>query len=496
MKEIILEMKNITKSFPGVRALDNISINFRRGSVHTLIGENGAGKSTLMKILMGLYHTDCGEIFLEGMKIVNKGIKELLDLGISMIHQELTYIPNMTISENIFLGREVTYKIGSFVKEKEIFKHTKDLLDLVGADLNPNTKMKDLSVAEKQMVEIAKAVSYNSKVIIMDEPTSAISDTEVEHLFNIISGLKKRGVAIIYISHKFDEIFKISDEATVLRDGTWVGTYMIEEVSSDQLISLMVGRDICDVFPKRDNQCGEVILSVRGLTKRGVFENISFDVKKGEVFGIGGLMGSKRTEVISCIYGLDKYDEGEIFVKGKKVCIRNPKDAIRLGIGLVSEDRKKVGLVLNQSVKNNLTLSNLSVCSNGVFIAERKEEEIVDKMIKKMSVKTPGRNQKVVYLSGGNQQKVVIGKTLLNQSDILILDEPTRGIDVGAKSEIYKLVNQLTQEGKAVIMISSEMPELIGMSDRIIVLREGKLTGALNKDEISQEKIMKCALGH
>ncbi|MCM3409590.1 sugar ABC transporter ATP-binding protein [Metabacillus litoralis] len=490
----ILEMKGITKRFPGVKALSNVDLNIKPGTVHALMGENGAGKSTLMKILIGMYSEYEGEIVFCGKNVKFNDIKQALDMGISMIHQELTYVENMTIAENIFLGKEPALK-KVWVNEKSMLDKTKELLNRIGLNLNPKTLMKDLSVSEKQMVEIAKAISYNSKIIIMDEPTSAISDREVDLLFSIIQDLKKDNVAIIYISHKMDEIFKISDQLTILRDGTFIGTYDTEELTIDVLVSLMVGRQLTDLFPKREKAIGENILSVSGLKKESVYSNISFHVRKGEILGIAGLMGAGRTEVVNSIFGLEPYDEGEIKIHGEKVQIKSPSDAINLGIGLVSEDRKHVGLVLPLSVRENMTLTNLHLISNYSVVSKVKEKRVVDKMIQSLSIKTPHSEQLVKNLSGGNQQKIVIAKSLLRDPDVLILDEPTRGIDVGAKSEIYHLITKLADEGKAIIMVSSELPEILGLSDRILVLHEGRITGELTKEEANQEIIMKYAVG-
>lgn len=402
----------------------------------------------------------------------------------------------MTVAENIFLGKEPCSGFLNTISKKELLKKTKELLKKVNLDIDPKSLMKDLSVAERQMVEIAKCISYGSDIIIMDEPTSAISDKEVERLFDIIGDLKKDGVAVIYISHKMDEIYRISDDVTVLRDGKYMGSFKIGNLDQDELIKLMVGRELNEVYPHRESRVGDEMLRVENLTKESVFKNISFNVKEGEVLGVAGLMGSGRTEIMSCIYGLENYDEGQIYIKGKPVKISNPNDALRNGIGLVNEDRKGVGLILELSVQKNLTISNLDKLFKGPTIRNKKEYEAADTMIDAMRIKTPSRNQQVKYLSGGNQQKVVIGRTLLDQTNIIIMDEPTRGIDVGAKSEIYKLIADLADKGKAIIMVSSEMPELMGLCDRIIVFHEGNRTGELNKSEFSQESIMRFALAN
>lgn len=492
--KFILEMKGVTKEFPGVKALNGVDLRIKPGTVHALMGENGAGKSTLMKILIGMYPEYGGEIIFNGNKVTFKNIKQALDMGISMIHQELTNIDHMTIAENIFLGKEPA--LGRFwINDKNMNSKTKELLNHIGIELNPKSLMKDLSVSEKQMVEIAKAISNDSKIIIMDEPTSAISDREVEQLFKIIRELTREGVAIIYISHKMDEIFKISDQITILRDGTYIATYDTEELTNDLLVSLMVGRDLTDLFPAKKKKIGDEVLKISRLKKDEVFTDINFHVRKGEIVGIAGLMGAGRTEVVNCIFGLDQYDEGEIEINGKKVKIKSPADAIRLGIGLVSEDRKHYGLVLPLSVRENMTLSNLRALSSLTVLRKLQEKELVNEKIQELSIKTPSSEQLVKNLSGGNQQKIVIAKSLLRDPDVLILDEPTRGIDIGAKSEIYHLISNLAEQGKAIIMVSSEMSEILGLSDRIIVLHDGKITGELLRDEASQENIMKLAIG-
>ncbi|MFC1781625.1 sugar ABC transporter ATP-binding protein [Planctomycetota bacterium] len=493
-QDYILEIKDISKSFPGVKALNNVSIRIKPGTIHALIGENGAGKSTLMRILIGIYSKYDGEIFLHRHKVAHKDVGQALDLGISMIHQELTYVPYMTIAENIFLGKEPSFKLVHWIKSKELYRKTKELLQKVELNIDPNRLMKDLSVAERQMVEIAKALSYHSEIIIMDEPTSALSEREVERLFSIFKDMKARGVTVIYISHKLDEIFQIADEVTVLRDGNMIATYKISQVNAETLVSKMVGRKLTDIFPRQTVQPGKGILTVKNLGKKGVFQNISFTVHEGEILGLAGLMGAGRTEVIRCIFGLDKYDKGQIFIGDQEVKITKPSDAIKLGLGLASEDRKVTGLIPCLSIRKNITLSNLNLCSLGPMVLQKREKKLVDRMITDLTIKTPGREQKVVNLSGGNQQKVVLGKALLSQPDILILDEPTRGIDVGAKSEIYKLMRDLADQGKAIIMISSELEEILGMSDRIIILHNGKITGRLCRDEANQEKIMKYAI--
>ncbi len=493
--EEILRLEGVGKTFSGVKALQNVTLSINKGEVHALMGENGAGKSTLMKILAGLYRPDEGGIYLQNQKVQIHNAYEAIKMGISMIHQELMPIPEMTVAENIFLGREPTIRGTPIFNSREINRMAASVFKTMSLDINPQNMMKSLSVAEAQLVEIAKAVSFNSDILIMDEPTSAITDREVEKLFKLIGELKRKGVSIIYISHKMDEIFKIADRITVLRDGQFVGSKRAEELDKEKLVSMMVGRQLSSIFPKLKSTCGDVALEVRNLTKKGLFEDVSFCVKKGEILGISGLMGAGRTELVETIFGVRKSDSGDILINGKKVNIKNPRHAIKNGIALVPEDRKGSGLNLIASINDNISLANLSrLCTFGV-IKKRKEKKCSDEQINSLRIKTPSRNQIVNSLSGGNQQKVVIGKWLLCNPDVLILDEPTRGVDVGAKAEIHSIVSRLAVEGKAVIIISSEMPEIIGMSDRVIVLCEGRLTGEFNREEITQEKIMVCAAG-
>lgn len=494
-EEYILQMKNISKRFPGVKALDNVNFNLKRQSVHTIVGENGAGKSTLMKILSGMYTPDEGEILINGKNVTISNPKESIQNGISMIYQELNPIPEMTIAENLFMGRE--YTNGPVLDKRRMLKESKKMLEDCGVYLNPNTKMCRLSVAEKQLIEIVKAIFYNSQIIVMDEPTSAITEKEVDNLFKIIEKLLKDGKSVIYITHKMDEIFKICDDATVLRDGQFIGSKPIKELDKEKIISMMVGRELSNhLFAKLDAEIGEVALEVKNLTVKCKFENISFNVKKGEILGVAGLMGAGRSEVMETIFGLRKADSGEIFIHGKKVNIKSPKDAIKNKVAFITEDRKLLGLNLVASVKDNIALVNLAkYCIFGKVVDYKKIRTVADAQIDALRIKTPSREQIVNNLSGGNQQKVVLAKWLLCEPDILILDEPTRGIDVGAKAEIYRLISAMAQQGKTIIMISSELPEIIGMSDRVIVLHEGQLTGILNRDELDQEKIMTYAAG-
>ena len=489
----LLKAENISKSFPGVKALDKVNLTVEGGKVHTIIGENGAGKSTLMKILMGILLPDEGEILYKGVKVKLMSVQEAIKTGISMIHQELLPFPELSIAENIFMGNEPTSRIPGWINKREMNKNGALLMDKLGAKVDVTRAMKELSIAEMQMVEIAKAISNQSEVIIMDEPTSALSNREIAILFSIIEELKQQGIAIIYISHKMDEIFKISDTITVMRDGKHITTCAINAIDQKKLISLIVGREINSIFDKKENTPGEVILSVTELTGEK-FKDINFSLRRGEILGIAGLMGSGRTEIVNSIYGLEKIVKGDIFINGKKVKIRSPKDAIKNSIGLVSEDRKKYGLVLGSSVKHNISLSSLEKCKNGLFLNLKEENEIANAQINKLNIKTSSSDQLANYLSGGNQQKIVIAKVLLNDADIIIFDEPTRGIDIGAKSEIYKLMTQLATEGKALIVISSELPEILGLSDRILVIREGEIKAELSQAEATQELIMKHAM--
>lgn len=491
----LLEMNCISKIFPGVAALKDVSLKIRPGTVHALVGENGAGKSTLMKILIGLYNPDKGGIIFKGKEVKIKNVSDALKLGISMIHQELSPVLDMNIAENIYLGRYPERNIKLFIDRKKMFLETKKLLNKWGLNYDPKTKLRDLSISDIQMIEIVKAISYQSSLIIMDEPTSAISEKEVDKLFGFIRELRLNGISVIMITHRIDEIFKIADEATVLRDGGVIGTKPMNQMEKKEIISMMVGREINQIFPKKVVAIKDIILTVKGLTKKGVFEDISFDVKKGEILGISGLMGAGRTEIVRAIFGLDKFDSGEILFENELLKIKNTSDAIRKGIVMVSEDRKKYGLVLCRSIIENTTLPSLNKYIKGVLLDARKEKSDVKKMIDMLSIKTPRQDNIVNYLSGGNQQKVVIAKWLLMNPKIMILDEPTRGIDVAAKSEIHRLMCDFAEKGMSIIMISSELPEILGMSDRIVIIQSGRVKGILDRHEASQENIMTLATG-
>jgi methyl-galactoside transport system ATP-binding protein len=493
-----LEMRNITKTFPGVKALDDVSLKVKAGTVHALMGENGAGKSTLMKCLFGLYSPDAGEISLDGKVVVLENPKQALDHGISMIHQELNPVPQRNVMDNIWLGRYPLIHVGplSFVDEKKMYRDTKALIDDLGMDIDPKTKVVNMSVSKVQSMEITKAVSYNSKIIIMDEPTSSLTEKEVSHLFKIIRGLQSRGVAIIYISHKIEEILQISDEVTIMRDGKAVGTWPAAELTNELIINRMVGRELTHRFPEKTNTPSDVIMKVEGLTSPfpKSFKNINFELNRGEILGIGGLVGAQRTELVEAIFGLRTVESGKVSIRGKEVSIHSSIDAKKQGIALLTEERRVSGIFPVLSVLDNTIVANLDHYANmGGFVKEKKCREDVDNSIRQLRVKTPSTKVRIANLSGGNQQKVLLARWLLTEPDILILDEPTRGIDVGAKYEIYTIILELAMRGKGIIMISSEMPELLGVSDRIMVMCEGRMTGILPRQEATQEKIMQLA---
>lgn len=491
--ELILEMRDIVKEFSGVRVLDKVNFELRRGSVHALMGENGAGKSTLMKILCGIYTKTSGEIRINGKPVEIHTPSDSKALGVAMIHQELSAFHALTVSANMFMNRE--FMKGIVIDEAKMNAETEKVLQDLGISINPKTKMEKLSVAEMQLVEIAKAVSTDADIIIMDEPTSALTEAEVSNLYKTVNDLKSRGKSIIYISHKIEEIFTIADEVTILRDGSFVGHDRIEAFDKDKLIAMMVGRTLSQQFHKTRHAFGDVVLKVENLSREGKFENVSFEVRSGEVLGFAGLIGAGRTEVVETIFGLAKKSGGTVWLDGKELKINSPRDAIRSRIAFVSEDRKNVGLNLVGSVKENITLANLEkYCRMGV-IKMKEENEASDLHAKKLSVKANSRDTLAMYLSGGNQQKVILARWMSTEPKVLILDEPTKGIDVGAKAEIYKLIDEFAAEGNCVIMVSSEMPEVLGMSDRIAVMHEGELTAVFDRDEATQEKILAAAAG-
>lgn len=488
-----MRVSGINKSFPGVKALDNVNFAVRKGTVHALCGENGAGKSTLMKIINGIYKADSGQIFLDEKPVTIKDPIQARDYGIAMIAQELNYVPEMSIEENLFLGRLPVTKFGN-VDWKRVRRETIEFLRQENLPYKPDQKLKTLTVSDIQMLEIIKAISNNAQIVIMDEPTSAITNREVEVLFSKIAELKKKGVSIIYISHKMEEVFRIADDITVLRDGKTVETHPASEIDLDKVIALMVGRKMDNVYPKEEVEIGEPILEIEGLGSKGVFKDINFKANKGEIVGFAGLMGAGRTETMRAIFGLDPYDEGKIKVHGKEVTIKKVSDSIAQKVVMLSEDRRRYGIIPIRSVMENASISSLDKIIYGGRWHPKVEKELVGKYFEKMHVKTPSLETAIQGLSGGNQQKVLLAKWMLRDPDVLILDEPTRGIDVGAKFEIYRLMTDLVKEGKTVIMVSSELPELIGMCDRIYIMNKGRITGCLNKDEFSQETIMRYAM--
>ncbi|MGO4790045.1 sugar ABC transporter ATP-binding protein [Paenibacillus sp. 2KB_20] len=495
MSEVLIQMEGITKGFPGVLALNNCRFELLRGEVHALMGENGAGKSTMMKILTGVYQKDAGTITYKGQPVELTNPKAAQDAGISMIHQELNLAPDLTVAQNIFIGREPRRKLRLFLDEHALNRQVKELFERMGLDMDPSIKVSELTVAKQQMVEIAKALSYSADVLVMDEPTAALSETEIEDLFRIIRQLREGGVGIVYISHRMDEIKRITDRITVMRDGQYIDTVSTAEVTTQDIISKMVGRQIYETSkPERSVGERETVLEVKGLNQGRFLKDINFTLKKGEILGVAGLVGAGRTELARAIFGADRIQSGEIHVHGRKITIKGPHDAVRQGIGYLSEDRKRYGCVVDLDVK-----SNVAIASYGNFVrpwgwmSTARIREQAEEIVSRLKVKTPHVDQEVKYLSGGNQQKVVIGKWLTRDCDILIFDEPTRGIDVGAKSEIYRLLNDLTAQGKSIIMISSELPEILRMSHRILVMCEGRITGELEHEEATQESIMHLA---
>lgn len=489
---LLLEMKEIQKSFYGNEVLHAVDFSLEAGSVHALMGENGAGKSTLMNILVGIHKRDGGRISIDGQEVDIESPAAAQKMGIAMIHQELTSVVEMSVAENIFLGREPV-KHG-FIDYRQMYRQTEELLETLHIKLNPKTKMGRLRVADQQLVEIAKAVSQDARILIMDEPTSSITDREVANLYGIIRNLRKRGTGIVYISHKMDEVYTITDKITVLRDGESIATWNTKEATNDMVVKAMVGRELTEQYPKRASQIGEPILELKGLTKQGEFEDVSFTLHRGEILGLVGLVGAGRTETVQSLFGLTKIESGEIYIKGEKVELKKPADAINHGIAYVTEDRKGEGLVLPMSIAHNTTLPSMKELSNKVFIRSSEEKSRTGQILSELKVKMASSKLAVKNLSGGNQQKVVLAKWMLKEPDIIIFDEPTRGIDVGAKAEIYKLMNEFVAKGKAIIMISSEMPEAMGMSDRILVLSNHKVSGELKQDEFSQDSIMTMAM--
>jgi ribose transport system ATP-binding protein len=495
MPDVLLQLEGISKSFPGVRALDNVQFELQRGEVHALVGENGAGKSTLMKVIAGVYPKDSGRILFNGKEVEIPNPRAAQQLGISMIHQELNLMPHLTVAQNIFIGREPRTNLRITLDEKKINEQTVTLLDLLRLNIDPRTKVGSLSVAKQQMVEIAKALSFNSQVLIMDEPTAALTETEIEDLFRVIRSLRDKGVGVVHISHRLEELKQISDRITVMRDGRYIDTKRTADVTVDQIIGMMVGRTIYESKPELpEHPSTEVVLDARHLKRGNSIRDVSFQLKKGEILGFSGLVGAGRTEVMRAIFGADPLDAGEIYVQGKRANIRIPKDSVKSGIGYLSEDRKRYGLTLGMDVETNIVLAAFNKFLERIgWVNTKKTHQTAANYVEKLAIKTPGLQQRVKNLSGGNQQKVVIGKWLTADTDILIFDEPTRGIDVGAKSEIYHLLNDLARQGKSIIMVSSELPEILRMSHRVVVMCEGRVTGELPIQDATQEKIMTLA---
>lgn len=491
--DYVLEMQGIVKEFPGVRALDGVDLKLKRGTIHSLMGENGAGKSTLMKCLFGIYHEDDGEIYIEGKKTSFENPKEALEKGVSMVHQELNQVMKRNIMENIWLGRFPRKNF--FVDEKKMYRDTKEIFEQLGIELDPRTLIGKLSVSQRQMVEIAKAVSYGAKILVLDEPTSSLSDTEIEHLFRILNHLREQGVGIIYISHKMEEILRISDDVTIMRDGHWIATSPASELTTDKIIQLMVGRKLENRYPEKNNVPGETILELKQLT--GMYEpsvkEVSFQLRRGEVLGVAGLVGAGRTELLETIFGTAETLSGEMILNGKPFVNKSPREAIKNGFAFLTEERRATGIFGNMDITANTVIANLADYRENGLINNKKMTKDTDKVIKDLHVKTPSQKTKIANLSGGNQQKVIIGRWLLTDADVYLLDEPTRGIDVGAKYEIYQIILDLAKQGKSIIVVSSEMPELMGICDRILVMSKGRVAGIEETKQTNQEKIMSLA---
>ncbi|WP_404467284.1 sugar ABC transporter ATP-binding protein [Planococcus rifietoensis] len=491
----MINMTDICKSFSGNAVLKNVHFSLHQGEIHALMGENGAGKSTLMKIMSGIYTRDSGTVEVKGKKVEFTSPKQAEAEGIAVIHQELNILPHLSIADNLFLGREETVGRTGILKTKDMERKTKKILGDLGLDIDPSLSASTLSVGQQQLVEIGKALSMDAEMIIMDEPTAALTDREIETLFVTIRDLQKRGVSFVYISHRMEEIFSLCDRITILRDGEFVGERKISETSFEEIVQLMVGRELGDRFPERSSTIGDVKLSVKGLSRKDCFEDISFDIHKGEIVSIAGLMGAGRTEVAQSLFGYKKADTGTVELDGKPAKIDNPQKAKELGIGYVTEDRKSEGLIVDFTVEENISMANFESISKKGLLSKDKERSLYDRMVKRLGIRTSGPDQAAKSLSGGNQQKVVIAKWLGIEPDVLILDEPTRGVDVGAKKEIYSIINELAARGVAILMISSELPEVIGVADRVLVMHEGKLTADLPKQKMTQETIMHYATG-
>ena len=493
MSEIIADMRNIDKHFGGVHALNSVSLSLKRGEVHALVGENGAGKSTLMKILIGLYTPDSGEILLDGKAVRFRSVKDAQNAGISMIFQEFNQVRVLSVMENIYLGREPKTALGS-VDYKRMERDSSELLKKLGVDLDPRVKIRDLTVAKHQLVEIVKAISFNAQIIIMDEPTSALSRNEIEYLFSMVRTLRDQGKCIVFISHKMEEIYSVCESVTVLRDGHFIHSGLVKDISEKELIRMMVDREVNELFPKQECAIGDVLLQVKGLTVKGEFRNVTFDLRRGEILGIAGLMGAGRTELVETIMGARRSDAGHIVYKGKRIVNRITEDAFKRGIAMVPEDRKKNGVFLRLPIKDNVIVSALKKCMRGSFIRRKLERKCFDTYAEKLEIRYSSWRQSCKNLSGGNQQKVAVSRVLNADPEVIILDEPTRGIDVRTKAEIHRLMSALAGTGKAVLMVSSELPEILGMSDRILVLHEGEQTGIVDRKDATADRIMELAV--
>jgi rhamnose transport system ATP-binding protein len=494
MSEYVLELRGITKEFPGVKALDHVQFKLKAGEIHALMGENGAGKSTFIKVITGVHSPDAGEMYLNGQKVEFQNPKDAQKMGIAAIYQHVTNYPDLSVTENIFMGHEKVQKRTKRLLWNEMHAEAKRILTELGSSIDPKSEMGSLSVAQQQIVEIAKAISTNAKIIIMDEPTAALTARESEELYKITEQLREQGASIIFISHRFEDMYRLASQVTVFRDSKYIGSWEVNEITNDQLIVAMVGREITQVFPTKKAKIGEQLLEVKGLGKMGYYADISFTLHKGEILGLTGLVGAGRTEVCQSLFGITSYDRGEVYLKGKKIAVKNPKAAMNLGIGYLPEDRQLQGLVLDWGIGRNITLPALRDLSSKGWLNNKKEAALAKKLAEKVNVKANSIFDLVSSLSGGNQQKVAVAKLLTADLDIIILDEPTKGVDVGAKSAIYEIINDLAANGYGVILISSEMPEILGMSDRIVVMREGRVTRILDKEDATQELILEAAM--
>lgn len=489
-----IEMRGIDKSFGGNAVLKNAGFLLDDGEVHALMGENGAGKSTLMKILTGVYTKDAGQVIVDGKEVCYNNPQEAEKAGIVFIHQELNVLFDLTVEENMFLGKEIK-KVFGICDRKAMRKRVQEILDMLGVDIDPTQRMDELSIGQQQMIEIAKALMVDAKVLIMDEPTAALTQSETEVLFKVVNSLRQKGVSIVYISHRMEEIFELCDRITILRDGTYIDTKRIADIDMNDIVKMMIGREIGERYPVRNSKIGDVAFEVKNLNCPGAFENVSFEVRAGEVLGVSGLMGAGRTEIMQAIFGNMPNVTGQLFLDGKEIKNKNPQQAIQNGIGFITEDRKVEGLMLEESIMKNISLANLGRISNGGVINKKKEQELVNKGIEELRIRCFGPQHECNNLSGGNQQKVIFAKWIYTNPKVLILDEPTRGVDIGAKKEIYNIINELAAKGVAIVMVSSELPEVLGMSDRVMVVREGEVRGILNKEEANQESIMTLATG-